>query len=235
MTQGNNIDFADLYENWPYYVYNISSKNDPNQYNELSMLQDFSHEHELRNSGKINAAQRMRYLMLTGVMMCYVTYFLYMDADGFFIPFTNWTLMLTTISLICSISASNDTVNFGKDSLQTSDSAVNIQARHHLLYTLTIICNFIVSSFYWFMLREEQQQIHGKHEDFGWGRSVHLELVHTIPGVACFVNALCTNTILKKDNWKIITYTVIIYGTFCWIYFMVTGTQQYSFLDFSTS
>jgi hypothetical protein len=29
------IDFADLWENWPYYIYNISSKNDPNQYNEL--------------------------------------------------------------------------------------------------------------------------------------------------------------------------------------------------------
>lgn len=95
--------------------------------------------------------------MLSGVLMCYVTYFLYMDADGFFIPFTNWTLMLTTVSLICSISASNDNANFGKDSLQTSDSAVNVQARHHLLYTLTIVCNFIVTSFYWFMFREEQQ------------------------------------------------------------------------------
>jgi len=35
-----------------------------------------------------------------------------MDADGFFIPFTNWTLILTTFSLISSISASSDTVNF---------------------------------------------------------------------------------------------------------------------------
>jgi hypothetical protein len=40
-----------------------------------------------------------------------------MDADGFFIPFTNWTLILTTISLIASISASSDTVNFQKDAL----------------------------------------------------------------------------------------------------------------------
>jgi hypothetical protein len=32
------IDFADLYENWPYYVYNIAAKNDPNQYNELGVL-----------------------------------------------------------------------------------------------------------------------------------------------------------------------------------------------------
>ena len=166
--------------------------------------------------------------------MCYVTYFLYMDPSGFFVPFTNWTLILTTISLIASIKASTDTVNFGRDSLQTSDSAVYVQARHHLLYTMSIVCNFIICSFYWFMLREEQQNIHGKHEDYGWGRSLHLELVHSVPGAACLVNAICTNCILKKDNWKFITYMTIIYGTFCWIYYIVFNVQQYSFLDFSS-
>jgi len=55
--------------------------------------------------------------MLTGTLCCYVTYFLYMDLDGFFLPFTNWTLMLTTVSLWASISAANDSVNFGRDSL----------------------------------------------------------------------------------------------------------------------
>jgi hypothetical protein len=79
-----------------------------------------------------------------------------MDWDGFFIPFTNWTLMLTTISLWSSICASEDTTNFGKDSLMTSDRAVYMQARHHLLYTMTIVCNMIVMIFYWFMMREEQ-------------------------------------------------------------------------------
>jgi len=49
-----------------------------------------------------------------------------MDWDGFFIPFTNWTLMLTTISLLSSISASKDCINFGKDALQTSESAVHL-------------------------------------------------------------------------------------------------------------
>lgn len=94
--------------------------------------------------------------------------------------------------------------------------------------------NFIVCSFYWFMMREEQQKIHGSHEDFGWGRSLHLELVHSIPGAACFINAICTNCILKKDNWKFITYMTVIYGVFCYAYFLSTGIQQYSFLDFST-
>jgi hypothetical protein len=87
-----------------------------------------------------------------------------MDADGFFIPFTNWTLIVTTFSLISSIAASSDSVNFQKDALQTSETALYIQARHHLLYTITIVMNFICVSFYWFILREEQQKIHGTHE-----------------------------------------------------------------------
>jgi hypothetical protein len=44
---GKNIDLGDLWENWPYYVYNISSKSDPNQFNELATLQDFSTEQEV--------------------------------------------------------------------------------------------------------------------------------------------------------------------------------------------
>jgi hypothetical protein len=42
--QNQPVDFADLFQNWPYYVYSISAKNDPNQYNELGQLQDFSTE-----------------------------------------------------------------------------------------------------------------------------------------------------------------------------------------------
>lgn len=175
----------------------------------------------------------MRYLMLAGTLSCYVTYFLYMDLDGFFLPFTNWTLMLTTVSLFASISAANDTVNFGRDSLQTSEQAVYIQARHHLLYTMSIVSNFIVVFFYWFIMRAEQQEIHGSHSDYGWGRSLHLEMVHSIPGAACLINALCTNCILKKDNWKLITGTVIFYGLFLWGYYMMTGVTHFSFLDFS--
>ena len=165
----------------------------------------------------------MRYLGLMLVLSCYVTYFLFMEPAGFLVPFTNWTLMLTTASLVASIQAAGDTTNFGKDALSRGEAAVWLQARHHLLYTLTIVCNFICVAFYWFLLRDEQQQIHGAHETLGWGRSLHLELVHSEPGGACLVNVLCTNCILKRDNWKFITYMVIIYGLFCWIFFLTTG------------
>ena len=51
-----SLDVSDLYENWPYYIYNITQKSDPNQFNELATLQDFSTEQEIVSQGKINAA-----------------------------------------------------------------------------------------------------------------------------------------------------------------------------------
>ena len=156
----------------------------------------------------------MRYLMFLMTLVCYVTYFMYMLPDNsgpfdFFIPFTNWALMLTTVSLWTTIKASGDQINFGKDSLQTSDTACYMQARHHMLYSVCVISNFIVSFIYWYLLRDEQKGIHDS-----WGKQLHLELVHSVPGAACLVNALCTNCILKKENWKFITYMTIIYGLF---------------------
>lgn len=39
-----SVNLEDLLKNWPYYVYDISAKTDPNQHNELGLLQDFSQE-----------------------------------------------------------------------------------------------------------------------------------------------------------------------------------------------
>ena len=78
-----------------------------------------------------------------------------------------------------------------------------------MLYSVCVISNFIVSFIYWYLLRDEQKGIHDS-----WGKQLHLELVHSVPGAACLINALCTNCILKKENWKFITYMTIIYGIF---------------------
>jgi hypothetical protein len=109
-----------------------------------------------------------------------------------------------------------------------------MQARHHVLYTLSVLMNFICVGFYWFMLRDEQQAIHSNHEKNGWGRSVHLELIHSVPAGATLVNVLTTNCILRKENWKFITYLTMLYGAVIWGFYLMTGTQQYSFLNFET-
>ena len=68
----------------------------------------------------------MRYLGLILTLGCYVTCFMYMDWKGldFLVPFTNWTLMLTTASLYSSIQAAQDSTNFGKDALSRGEAAV---------------------------------------------------------------------------------------------------------------
>ena len=45
------------------------------------------------------------------------------------------------------------------------------------------------------------------------------------------INSLCTNCILKKDNWKFLTYLTAFYGLFLWLIQVTTGNQQYDFLN----
>lgn len=115
----------------------------------------------------------------------------------------------------------------------TSEKAVYLQAKHHLLYTMCIVFNLVVMTFFWLIFREESLNVHRMIEEYDWGKSVHLELVHSVPGASMFINTICTNCIMKKDNWKFITYTTVFYGLFCWLYYLITGVQQYSFLDYS--
>ena len=82
---------------------------------------------------------------------------------------------------------------------------------------MTIVCNMICMTFYWYIFRDEDQ-FQRTHRDYGWGRALHMELVHSVPGAAMLVNSLCTNCILKKDNWKFLTYMTVFYGLFLWIH-----------------
>jgi len=144
--------------------------------------------------------------------------------------------MITTASLWFSIQAANDHQNFGKDALKRGENAIYLQARHHLLYTLSIISNFVCVFYYWFEKRDFQQWVHGSQKsEFGpvYGRSIHLELVHSVPAAACIFNSLCTNCILKRDNWRLIPVMVVVYGLFCWLHFLLTDDQDGNlFMDF---
>ena len=58
--------------------------------------------------------------------------------------------------------------------------------------------------------------------------------MHSVPATVTLVNVVCTNTILRKENWKFITYLTILYGGVVWAFYLTTGIQQYSFLNFET-
>ena len=151
----------------------------------------------------------------------------------FAVPFTNWSLMLTTATLILSIWAGYDTFDFGKNSLhrhsrtnQGFGRAIKLQATLHLLYTLSIIMNFVVMTVYWTLLHREQMLTEGNCDKTGcknWGRALHLCIVHTIPGTVCLINAYISNLRLKFTFWKLISGICIVYAIFLYTFWRQTG------------
>jgi hypothetical protein len=99
----------------------------------------------------------------------------------------------------------------------------------HLLYTVSIMCNFVVMSIYWSLLHKSEMANEGQH----FGKRYHLILVHSLPGITCLINAYISNIKLKLNFWKLISLLVTLYTTFLYLFWWRTGRQQYSFLDFN--
>jgi hypothetical protein len=165
-----------------------------------------------------------------------VTAALFEDLKYFLVPFTNWTLILTTATLVLSTWAGYDDYDFGKNSLfrhsRTNASfgrALTLQACLHVLYTISLMCNFVVMSVYWSLLHKSEMANEGKI----LGRRYHLIIVHSIPGITCLVNAYISNMRLKFGFWKLISLIASLYCTFLYLFWMKTGRQQYNFLDFN--
>lgn len=145
------------------------------------------------------------------VALPYITIAFYSELHKFFRPFTNWTLMISTATLIFSNLAGTDYHNgFCVNCINCNEPRIiNLKILFHVLYTLSIMCNFVVMSVYWTMLHKNLMQDEGKV----FGRAVHLVLVHSIPGITCFINTYITNARLKMSFWKIIPTVGALYGT----------------------
>ena len=149
-----------------------------------------------------------------------------MDLKYFLVPFTNWTLMLTTLTLLLSIWAGYDDYDFGKNSLfrhsRTNASfgrALRLQTTLHFLYTISLMCNFVVMAIYWTLLHKGEMESEGKVAGKRW----HLILVHSIPGITCVVNAYISNMRLKFGFWKLISCIVSLYCSFLYVFWLRTG------------
>jgi len=144
----------------------------------------------------------------------YVTAFLAFPPLRFFLPLTNWTLMVTTASLIASYKAAADSHTFGpkafnvssKDRIQVARS----QALHHLLYSMSITMNFVVVTVYWTVLHRAALAKHRDVPDVGHIRVIHLYIVHTFPGFACLINTFCTKAVLRWE-WRAVATIGCIY------------------------
>ena len=83
------------------------------------------------------------------------------------------------------------------------------------------------------MLHAEQVRIHSNDPGVGHGRVFHLKIVHSIPGICCCINSYYTKCKLKPTFWKMISGVCIVYATFDFLFWKLTGRIQYSFIDFT--
>ena len=207
---------------------------------DLCFLQNFDREysdHGLRVSNR-----QIRIICLLLIFCPYVTSYLYWDWHYFLVPFTNWTLVVTTLTLMLTIWGAENEQYFSQKAIDPKAEArdarsyylsIRVQSAHHVLYSLSMVMNVVVMSVYWTLLHSDQVRIHQNDPGVGHGRVIHMKLAHSVPGSVCFINAFITNTKLKPSFWRVISGVTLIYGTFIYLFWKITGRIQYSFLDFN--
>ena len=126
-----------------------------------------------------------RYILLCVILIPYYTFFTTMDAAGFIVPFTNWTLLATTAALLLSINASKSSlysrhVFCGK----INHEAFVLQATHHWIITISQLMNLIVAPVYWTMLHSKEMEANKNSPLICW----HERLVHSLPIIVSTTN-----------------------------------------------
>jgi len=71
--------------------------------------------------------------------------------------------------------------------------------------------NLVVAALYWSVLHKDAMKEHKNVPNVGWIRVIHLQAVHTIPGLCCLINSFKTRIVLTKDFGHIILWVSCIY------------------------
>ena len=138
------------------------------------------------------------------------------------IYFTNWTLLIQTASLYCTIKAVENP-RFSSD--------IQLVAWNHLLYSISIIFNFIVVSVYWTMLYQETIKLYYPNHPSEFLQQV---IVHIQPALFCVVNSYITEIVMTKT---LIKPLICIFWFYSFINFLQTknsGKPIYSFLPWDS-
>ena len=111
--------------------------------------------------------QNLRIVLLLIISVPYYTCFTNLDWHYFMVPFTNWTLLMTTVGVAMSIYAGYDGKRYGRhalcalnspfvdDSVRHSQSnTFCLQAVHHFILNMALIMNSIVVPVYWTLLHK---------------------------------------------------------------------------------
>ena len=101
------------------------------------------------------------------------------------------------------------------------------QAIHHLLYTLSILMNFITVTIYWLLLHSTVLNLHKEYPL----RVIDIYTAHTVPAAVCLTNSLLTNTVLNRKLIKPLTYILLAFIIFNLIQLPLSGKTAYWVFD----
>ena len=140
----------------------------------------------------------------------------------FIIPITNWSLIVTTVSLIHTIWATQNQKHFASNwYLKRETNAVkltfNHQARQHLLYQFSFLLNFMVVFVWWTYLYEGFISKHRDLPNVGKGREFYLKSVHIVPPLVNLFNTLSLNSKLQLTFWKTVVLVILAYCTYSYL------------------
>ena len=85
---------------------------------------------------------------------------------------------------------------------------------------------------YWPFCHREAVEKMGKHPITGPYKVMHMYLIHLFPTIACILNSLVTNCILKRDLWWQILQAGIFYSGIQYFFQWRYDIVLYQFLDF---
>ena len=152
------------------------------------------------DSGIVPFRQVMRGIGMLLLISQYVMFFMYWPTKYFFVPLTNWTLIITTMSLGYTMWAAQSPERFGPKVFnllgRKPKESYTYQARHHFLYMLSLLLNFMVTVGWWTLLHNTYVEKHKDHHFYGAGRELHLKTVHIIPPLVCFMNTFISNCVI---------------------------------------
>lgn len=102
----------------------------------------------------------------------------------------------------------------------------------HFLYSSALITNIMVLMIYWPFMHKHAIKKMAKQPIIGNYRVKHMYMVHTFPALACLLNTLATNCILKRDFWKVVLQMGLIFILIQFVLIKTSGIILYEFINF---
>ena len=161
--------------------------------------------------------------ILIGILLCIngyivITYDIVLCAK----ELTHWALWLTTAQVMISLKCSMD---------PTIDKKLGWLAAHHIIFSLIMPMNLLVTSVYWTCLREVALATFANTAT----KAFHSGVVHLLPLLCTLANFAVTDIVMKASHGLLLLPFAFAYGYANYLTTKMQGYPVYPFLDWKDS